>query len=210
MGTYPAAMLENSGAPSRLLFNLIEIVLPASPSLPAQTIRLVNGSGVIQALGASWVGQDGDYGSWRGCTALDEQVLIQSPKISITLTALTDEAQQQLGQPASQLAPVTLYTGELNQTTGLPIVDPELVFAGKLDIGTITVGQNSRTIVFDVMAASELMFINNDGSTLNGSWHNEFFPGETGFQFVDYIDHQVPWGAAFDTDQGGGVTNLRF
>lgn len=222
MGSYPSAMQARAGNPARRLFNAVQIDLPASGMLPAQTIRLLDFSGVLIFLGAAWVGQDGDYGSWRGSEDLEEALSTQSPKVSITLSPLSDSAQQQLCQPISQGAPITLFGGELDITTGAVVSDPEVLFYGALDLGHIHLGRNARSVTIDVMAATELMFLSDAAATLSSSWHNQFFPAELGFVFVGSVTHTVPWGAKgprpdqatgyrnYDTDRGGGRTQLKF
>ena len=222
MGSYPASMAARGGNVSRRLFYALRIDLPASAMLPTSTLRLLDGSGVLNFLGGTWVGQDGDYGSWRGSEDIEEAISTQAPKFPITLSPLSDAAQQQIGQPASQNAPITLYGGELDVSTGVVVSDPEVLFYGALDVGHIHLGRNSRSITVDVMAATELMFLSDAAATLSSSWHNQFFPAELGFVFVGSVTHTVPWGAKgprpdqatnannYDTDRGGGRTRLRF
>ena len=216
-------MESRAGEPSRLLFNLVEILLPASPSLPAHALRLVLGSGVVTlADGRVFVGQDGDYGSLRGLDTLEESAGDQAPTASLTLAPLTDACMQQIGQPASQGAAVQVLYGELDQTTGRPISDPEVIFAGLLDVGHLKIDRNSRTMVVDLVSPWEALFVVDESAGLNSAFHNRFFPDQLGFAFVDGVQHAVPWGAKgprpdqatgarnYDTDRGGGRTSLRF
>jgi hypothetical protein len=226
----PAAMQAVQDNPVLILFYAMEIDLPATSSLPAKTLRLLDGSGAVTWTNPAtqqpmtFVGADGDYGTWMGCEAITEQVATDAPKFSVTIGPLTDEAQQQLGQPLAQGAPVTIYSGYLDPTTHQPLGTPETVSNGMLDIGNITLGLNQRTIALDVFCAAELFMLTDDGSKLTSSWHNQFYPNELGFQFVDYVTHPVPWGAQgprpdqainadnYTTaqDRGGGSTTLRF
>lgn len=222
MGSYPANMAARAGNPSRRLFYAVRMDLPASPLLSAKTLRLLDGSAVLNFLGGTWVGQDGDYGSWRGAQDLEEQLATESPRLSITLAPLSDAAQQQIAAPGAQNAPVTIYGGELDVATGAVVSDPEVLFYGAIDTGNIQLGRNSRSLTLDVMAATELMFLSDAAATLSSSWHNQFFPAELGFVFVGSVQHTVPWGAKgprpdqatnarnYDTDRGGGRTRLRF
>jgi len=38
------------------------------------------------------------------------------------------------------------------------------------------------------------MFLPTDGAKLNSAYHQDFFPGELGFEFVDGVQHNIPWG----------------
>ena len=222
--TLPAAMQAVQDDPVLRLFYALEIDLPASAGLPAKTLRLLDGSGVVSFGGMTFLGSDGDYGSWMGCEASTEQVATQAPKFTLTMGPLTDAAQQQMGQPIAQGSAVTIYSGWLDPTTLQPIPEPETVWQGLLDIGNITLAQNQRYIELDVYCYAELMMLTDDGSKLTSSWHNEFYPSELGFQFVDYVTHPVPWGAqgprpdqaingtnyTTSLDRGGGSTTLKF
>ena len=222
MGSYPSQMAARGANPARRLFYAVRIDLPATLLLPATTLRLLDGSGVLNFLGGTWVGQDGDYGSWRGAQDLEEQLATEAPKLSLTFAPLTDAAQQQICAPGAQNAPVTIYGGEIDVTTGALVSDPEVVFYGAIDVGHIQLGRNSRSLTLDVVAATELMFLSDAAAALSSSWHNQFFPAELGFVFVGSVAHTVPWGAKgprpdqatgvqnYDTDRGGGRTRLRF
>lgn len=220
----PPAMQAHQDDPVLRLFYAFEIDLPASGSRAAKTLRLLDGSGSVSWNGMTFGGADGDYGSWLGCEPISEALAVEAPKFALTLGPLSDAGLQQLGQPAAQGAPVTLYSGFLDAKTLQPLGVPETVWNGMLDIGNITLGPNQRTIQLDIYCYAELFMITDDGSKLNSAWHNQFFPGEQGFGFVDSVTHPVPWGAQgprpdqainannYGTAQnsGGGSTTLRF
>ena len=220
----PPAMQAVQDDPVLRLFYALEIDLPASADLAAKTLRLLDGSGVVSFGGMTFLGSDGDYGAWMGCEAITEQVATEAPKFTLTMGPLSDEAQQQMGQPVAQGSAVTIYSGWLDPTTLQPIPTPEVVWQGLLDIGNITLAQNQRYIELDVYCYAELMMLTDDGSKLTSSWHNQFYPNELGFQFVDYVTHTVPWGAqgprpdqaingtnyTTSLDRGGGSTTLKF
>jgi hypothetical protein len=220
----PAAMQAVQDAPVLPIFYAVAIDLPATADLAAKRLRLLDGSGVLTFLGDTWVGADGDYGSLQGGDPIEESVATEAPKFGLTLMPLTDEAMQQIGAPLAQGSPITIYEGYLNPATGRPVSDPVAIWYGQLDIGHLTVGKNAKSIIIDVMCAAELMLLTDNGSTLSSSWHNEFFPGELGFGFVDSVTHPVPWGAQgprpdqainannYGTAQnsGGGTTTLKF
>ena len=220
----PAEMQAVQDDPGLTLFYALQISLAATADLPAKVLRLLDGSAVISWSGMTFVGSDGDYGSWIGCDPITEQGATEAPKFAVTLGPLTDEAMQQMGQQAAQGSPVVIYSGYLNRQTGQPYGVPETVWNGLLDIGNITLDQNSRTITLDIYCYAELMMQTDDGSKLTSSWHNQFYPAELGFAYVDYVTHTVPWGAQGPrpdqainaknyitaNDRGGGSTTLKF
>ena len=216
-------MAARATAPSRLLVFGVEILLPASPLLPAHALRLLDGSGWVQlGDGRQFFGADGDYGSLRGVGAVEDALGDQAPSCALTLAPLTDACLQQIGQPVSQGAPVQVLYGEIDRTTGRFISDPEAIFYGALDVGHVKVDRNARTIGVDLVSHWEGLFATNDGAGLNSAWHNQFEPGELGFAFADTVQHAAPWGAKgprpdqatgarnYDVDRGGGRTSLRF
>ena len=219
-----AAMQAVQDNPVLRLFYGIEIDLPATADLPAKMLRLLDGSGAVSWNGMTFVGSDGDYGAWLGCEAINERVATEAPKFAVTLGPLSDEAQQQMGQPGAQGSVVTIFSGYLDPVALQPLGTPETVWSGMLDIGKITLSPNKRTIALDVYCAAELMMQTDDGSKLTSSWHNQFYPAELGFQYVDFVTHPVPWGSSgprpdqainannYTTvqDRGGGSTTLRF
>ncbi len=220
----PAAMQAVQDNPVLPIFYALEIDLPATAELAAKTLRLLEGSGAVTWGGMTFLGSDGDYGTWIGCEAITEQVATEAPKFTLTMGPLSDAAQQQMGQPIAQGSAVTIYGGYLDATTRQPLGTPETIWKGLLDIGKITLAQNQRYIELDVYCYAELMMQIDDGSKLTSSWHNQFYPNELGFQFVDYVQHTVPWGAqgprpdqaigatnyTTSLDRGGGSTTLKF
>lgn len=216
-------MQARATAPARTLVWLVEVLLPASPALSAHALRLLNGSGVVQlGDGRVFVGQDGDYGSLRGLSAVEDTVGDQAQTATLTLGAVSDAAQAQIAAPPAQGAPVQILYGEIDRITGGFVSDPEVTFYGALDVGHVKVGRNSRTLTIDLVTAWEAMFVTDEGAGLSSSWHNQFFPGELGFAFADTVQHAVPWGAKgprpdqatgarnYDVDRGGGRTTLKF
>ena len=216
-------------APALREFYAIEIDLPASDTLGAHTLRLLRGSGAIfwtDSAGKTFRagGSDGDYGSFLGCEQITEQTATEPPKFAVTLGPISDAALQQIGQPKAQGSAITVYQGFLDLTTCQPVCAPEVAWVGAIDIGNILLDRNRRTIALDVYCAAELMLITDDGSKLASDFHNEFYPGELGFEFVDSVTHPVPWGAqgprpdqalnatnyATLQNSGGGTTTLKF
>ena len=183
--------------PTLALFMAIQLVLPASDILPATTVQLLDGSGVMAWDGMSFTGQDGNYGAWGGITdTLEKSLATAAPKFQTGFVGLSGQAIQQLCQPQTQGAPVNLFYGYFNIATGQPIANPITWFVGAVDVCHLKVSETQVSVDMDVVAASEFMLMNNEGARLNSAYHQLFFPGERGFAFVDNVTHQIPWAAA--------------
>ncbi len=74
------------------------------------------------------------------------------------------------------------------------IADPYLVFLGELDVPTVMIGKNKKTLQYDVVSSFERFFDQDEGARLNGPWHNSIWPGELGLQYVVSIQQNLPWG----------------
>lgn len=175
-------------------FFALALDLPAVGSIPAKTLRLLDGAGTVTFGGYTWVGQDADYGSWAAADVFEDGVALQSSRIQASLSLLTANATAQVASPYSQGAPFTIYLGFMNQATGAPVSTPVTVRTGFLDISKVTLGKNSKAIDCDLVGAFEWLTFPNDGERLSSGYHNLFFPTETGFDYVDNVTHTLPWG----------------
>lgn len=198
MGPMLSADMQAAGAlPALGMFLAVELDLPGVGAIPAKTLRLLDGSGVLSWSGMSFVARDSDFGVWSGIgDPIEEEIAVQSPKFRAGFSGLSTLAITQLCQPQSQGAPVILYYGYFSLATGQPIATPVKWFVGAIDTCDIQVGESSVDVDVNVVSAAEYMMMNNEGARLNSAYHQTFFPGENGFAFVDNVQHQIPWGAS--------------
>jgi hypothetical protein len=220
--TYSAGMTTAAAGVSVLAFFAVRVELPATLVLPAKTLCLLDGSGVLTWGGHTYVGADPDYGSWGGFDPISEQSGGQAVRFRTSFMTVSDLAIQQMAQPESQGAPIVISYGFVSVATGLPVSDPEIEFAGILDFGKLSNGADTKNLMMEACDAYELLFQANDGATLSSAYHNLWFPAEKGFEFVDNVTHQIPWGQSgprpdqvtnidnFDVGPGLPATNLKF
>ncbi len=218
----PSAMQTAAAQPTVRPFFALKIVLPASAELPAKTLRLLDGPGVVSWGGSTFVGSDGDYGGWAGFESVEEGIATQSATVGLSLMPLSDAVVQQIGQPASQGSAIRLFLGMLDLVTGLPVCDPPVYRYGVLNSCKRGVGKNSANLTVQMASYYEFLAMGGAGGKLSSAFHQQFFPNETGFAFVDNVQHQLPWGASgprpdqvtdvrnYDSDPGPDQTTLKF
>jgi len=175
-------------ADAPLVFGAIEILLPS------YSLRLVDGSAVVPIFGHSFVGRDATYGTLGSVDAISDGLDNSAPAIRISLNPPTNTATATLASPEAQGSQVSIWVGVLDRPSGLPIADPYLVFLGELDVPTVQIGANRRTLQYDVVSSFERFFDQDEGVRLNGPWHNSIWPGELGLQYVVDIQQNNPWG----------------
>lgn len=166
----------------------LEIVLPSA------TIRLIDGAGKITFPDARvFTGRDSVFGTIGGVDAISDGAGDQAPALRLTLFPASDAAAADLAGADMQGSEVTFYLVIINPDTGAVIGTPEEIFSGLLDVPTLRSGPNSRSLEYEITSVLEDMFMNDDGARLNNAFHQSFWPGELGFEFVTAIPHQIYW-----------------
>jgi len=178
------------------IFGAIEIVLPA------HTLRLLTGSGVVSFDGKTFTGQDATFGVLDSIGNLTDGTGDEAPALQITLAPASDAAAADLSSASMQGAQVSIWLGAVDPSTGLVIGEPLLIFLGQLDTATLKVSANSRLLDLEITSAFEWFFFNDDGARLSDSFHKWLWPGETGLSQVTGVQHQIYWG----TSPASGVT----
>ena len=171
------------------VFGAVEIVLPS------HTLRLLDGAGRAVINGSLYTGRDATYGVLASVDTIGDGIDDSAPAARITLMPPSETATAILADPAAQGGQVTLLFGAIDAATGLVIADPYVVFVGELDVATVMVDQNERSLQYDVVSVFERLFDQDEGVRLNGPWHASIWPGELGLQYVSAIQQQMPWGA---------------
>lgn len=184
-------------------FLAVRIELPATPSFAAYTINLIDGSGVVtfpvNGNAVTFTGEDPTFGTLGTASSVSEAVATEAPSMSITLLPPTSTATGQLNQPQYQGARVYVWFGGLNETTGLVIGSPELLYSGRLDTVKTTSAMNTRAVEINLASVFDRLFTASEGSRLSKRWHRANFPAEGG------LDHNieglanVPWGVEANT-----------
>lgn len=190
------------------VFTAVQIALPAAGPYPAYTVNLIDGAGFVSffvnGVSTTFTGEDPTFGVLGTISAVSEAIATEAPRVTITLLPPTSAAVGQLNQPLYQGAPIKLWFGLVNETTGAVIGVPELLFSGRLDTAKTTAQTNSRIVELDVASVFERMFVAQEGDRLTDRWHQTIHPGETGLRLNNDALQDPMWGAE---TQSSAVTN---
>lgn len=197
--------------PAPLMFGAVEILLPA------YSLRLLDGSGMLAFGGHTFVGRDDTFGVLGALTGYSDGVDDQAPSLTLTLLPPDNSAMAALAAPAAQGSQLSIWVGAVDPVTGLPIPDPDLCFIGELDVATNKVGQNVRSLDISVVSIFDRFFDQDEGNCLNNGFHQLAYPGELGFEFVGLVRDPSPWGssapkASFSVGigAGGGAGGMQY
>lgn len=162
--------------------------------LPGRQVNLLDGAGQLSFGGRSFFGRDATYGTLAAIDSLSEGLGDEAPAIRVTLFPASDAAAADLAGPTMQGAPVLLWVGAVNRTTGLAIADPLLLFVGDLDVPSLKSGANERSLELEVVSVFERFMAPDEGARLVPAYHKQFWPGELGLDFVTGVEEPVYWG----------------
>lgn len=180
-----AAALEGAHV---LLFTAVEAVLPGA------TLRLLDGAGTVTFAGRTFVGQDPDLGVLASVEPVSDGGE-EAPSLRIALLPPTNAAAATLALPQAQGGSVLVWIGVADPTTGGVIGDPELVFAGEIDVPVLEVGHGTRLLTLDCVSIFDRFFEDREGVRLTNAFHQSVWPGELGLEFVTGVKRQMPWGS---------------
>lgn len=136
----------------------------------------------IPALSQTWLGT----GTLGGVGELKETETGAEDKVSISLSiANTAMIASALSDPVNyQNREVLVYVLPLDTVTFQPLSDPMLRFSGVMDIARIERQAGSGTVYMDCRTGSYAVRNNPNGLRLNDVQHQQLYPGELGFQYV--------------------------
>lgn len=183
----PALDAELRG-PSPTIFGAIAI------DLPAGSVNLLDGSGLLTFGGRTFVGEDTTFGVLSDVQNLTDGSGDSAPAFSMSLYPSGNAAAAALAAPDMQGSPVYVWIGAVNRATGQPIPDPYLVFAGELDVPTLDSDDSGRLLTYEVVSVFERLFEDDESSRLSPGHHRSIFPNEAGLDFVTGVAETVYWG----------------
>jgi hypothetical protein len=186
-------------------------------ALPAATLRLLDGSGVVSFGGETYTGEDPTFGVLGAISALTDSVGDEAPAFDIVIIPPDDTAAGTLAGAAMQGAGVQLWLGAVDRATGTPLGDPYLVFAGEVDVPVISAGAEGRSVEYQVVSVMERLFDEDEGAKLSDAFHQSIWPGETAFFDITGIEQTIYWGqqpvagaVTFGSSFGGGRSGEQF
>jgi hypothetical protein len=172
------------------IFGAIEIVFPE------HTLRLLTGSAQISFGGRTFTGSDPTYGVLSTDEDMTDGTGDQAPELRFTFIPTGDAATADLAAAHHQGSPVSVWLGVVDPASGQAVPDPLLIFYGMVDVPTIQVDRNTRTLEITVVSGFEYFFTNDDGARLSDAFHQSIWPGETGLNQVTGIMQHLYWGSS--------------
>lgn len=168
--------------------------------LPGRTVRLLVGSGVVKfavdGVINTFTGRDDVIGVFSAIDTLTDGMGDEAPALSLTFIPASDAAAAQLASVTMQGSSVRLWLGAIDVMSGQVLGDPLLLFNGLLDVATLNVKTNGRTVDYEVSSIFEDFFLSDDGARLTDTFHQYLWPGELGCAFVTYVAQQIYWGTS--------------
>ncbi|WP_426255810.1 hypothetical protein [Sphingomonas sp. DC2300-3] len=173
-----------------------------SIALPDREVNLLDGAGIAEFGGRTYVGQDDTFGTISDVENLTDGVGDSAPAIGLTLLPAGDAAAAALAAPTMQGAPVAIYMGAIDPVSGGVIPSPHLIFLGELDVPSLVSGEEGRRLDYEIVSVFERLFEDDESARLSAGHHRSIFPGEAGLDFVTGVAEPVYWGIAGQNPTG--------
>lgn len=165
---------------------------------PGYTLRLTDCSAVITATidgtAQTFVGKDARFGTIGAIETISETAGDTMPGLDLVLMPPDLTAAVDLAQPAMQGVAVRAWLAALDLETGLPVSDPELLFAGEVDTVALAIDRGSRVLEVSCMSVFERLMEPDEGARLADSFHQWVWPGELGFANMTGTPIERLWG----------------
>lgn len=158
-------------------------------------IRLLDGSDEIEIDGHVYAGEDATYGQWNALDKFTDGTGDTAPSIVVSIVPADDDAIAALTGPDMQGEAVTVKIGAVDETTGLIIGDPYVLFDGEVDIARYIFGKSVSEVEYECVGGMDRMFFNDEGIRLVPSFHLQVWPGELGFNHVTGVKTTIYWGS---------------
>ena len=184
-----AALKNALAAPAPLLFGALKI------ELPDYTLRLLDGSAVLQIGSEIYSGIDATFGTIAALSPLGEDMDDSAPEVTVTLFPPDISAAAVLSHPHMQGSVATIMVGAVDAATGAVIGSPEVLFLGEIDVPVIATAENGeRTVEFTIVSVFERLFEVEEGQRASNGWHQSIWPGELGLDHMTGTDVNLYWG----------------
>jgi len=162
-------------------------------TLPDYTLRLCDGA--LATWGAEvFLGRDDRYGAIGAIDVISETVGDQMPGMRLSLLPPSTTAAIDLATADDQGAPVRVYLAVIDAATGAVIPDPELLYAGEVDVSELELDRGSRTLNMTIASVWQRLLEPNEGAALSDAFHQSIWPGELGFENMTGTVIKKLWG----------------
>lgn len=160
--------------PKVTLLGLLEI------TFPNYTLRLCDGSATVTWGAKVFASRDALFGTIGEIEAIDEQTGDVMPGLDVTLFPPSLSAAVSLSNPSMQGSLAMGWLAAVDATTGAVIPDPDLLFAGEVDVPVLDTDQGYRAITIQIASVFERLMEPDEGVRLADSFHQHVWPGELG------------------------------
>jgi hypothetical protein len=150
----------------------------------------------------TFINSDPIFGVVSSCEGWSDGLTDEAPSTSLTITPIEDAAIPYLCDPRNQTGPINIYFGLIDDATGAVIGNPELLYAGEYDTGTLKASADTREVDINVISAWERFFNVDKGFRLNLRYQQSIHPNENGLKFMVTKQDVCWWGS----DQINGAT----
>lgn len=166
------------------------------------TVRAWTGIGTLTWAGQSWIGT----GSFGGVSQVEEASDFQATNISFSLSGIPSEYIALVLADAYQGKSAKLWKAYLDDNAAI-IADPFQLFAGRLDVATIT--ETGDTCSIAITAESELADLKRSReSRYTDAEQQRKYPGDLGLQYITQAaSKEINWGRPYvssGASYGGG------
>lgn len=177
-----------------LLAKSVKTFVAVQITLPAGTIRLIDGSGVVTFAAGTFTGNDPIGGTLKSLSSISESLATEAPRYQIGLYPPSTGAIADIAAVDAQGSPVLIWFGLWNPTTGAVIGQPSLRARGKLDVVRVTASATERAVEIDVATVFDRMFVAAEGGRWINGEHQDIWPGEDGCAYVSVAGQFPQWG----------------
>ncbi len=175
-------------APRVLLSGLLHI------AFPGHDLRLCDASAAIAFDGQVFTGSDAVFGAIESIDAIGEAAGDSFPAIDLVLLPPDGHDPAEVASPDMQGSAVRIWLAAIHPDTGATIADPELLFAGEIDVATHEAGLNDARVNYSMVSVFERFFAPDEGARLSDAFHQSIHPGELGFKNMTGTPVNRLWG----------------
>ena len=173
--------------------------IAAAKNTPVHLVEITLGSTVYRMSDAymplSWGGNEySQAGHFLGFSDIEESATLQVSKLTVSLSAIDKTFVFLLLDQDYLDRPIKIYKGFLD-AAGALVVDPLLVFEGRIDSPMIQEDPDAGTATIAITASNSWGdFLRRIGRFTNHEGQQVHFPGDLGLQFASEIAKDVVWG----------------
>ena len=166
--------------------------------LPDGPLRLTNGgfcTFMVDGEAALFVERDDTYGALALMGSIADGVQEDAPTTSFVIVPPDITGLVALVAPQVQGSRVRIWNATLDPITNAVIGTPELWMRGPSDDAALNLNDDGTlTLTVTVQSALARARKANEAARLNNGFHQKCRPGELGFQYMQSVSRNIPWG----------------